>query len=85
MLLVTINPIEILITTNMAGVIGDRMEQRYCIVTDYYGRLCYIPVERTEQWYDLMDNDTEGLDSGVIPNWAVRIDSNFTFTDPRFE
>jgi hypothetical protein len=70
---------------NTAGAIGDRMEQRYCIVFDDSSHQYYIPVERTGQWYDLMDNDTEGLDSDIVPNWAVRIDGNFTFTDPRVE
>jgi hypothetical protein len=58
---------------------------RYRIVGDYSGHNYYIPAERSEDWNkftQIPENDERSWD---VPDWAVRIDGRFTFTDPRCE
>ena len=57
--------------------------QRYHYVADDSGHHYYIPVEKSKEWElfcEFDDDDERGWD---VPEWAVRINGTFSFTDPR--
>ena len=64
------------------------MEQetaRYRIVGDNSGHKYVIPVAKSEDWSRWMEIPDDDERAWVEPEYAVRIDGNFTFTDPRCE
>jgi hypothetical protein len=58
-------------------------ELRYRIVGDNSGHKYYIPVDRTDDWSKFTELDEDDERSWAVPGYAVRIDGDFTFTDPR--
>lgn len=56
---------------------------RYRIVGDNSDHEYYIPVERSADWEVFMAIDEDDERSWDVPEFAKRIDGNFTFTDPR--
>lgn len=58
---------------------------RFKIVGDNSGHDYYIPVERSGEWETFIGLDENDEASWDVPDYAVRIDGRFTFTDPRCE
>lgn len=58
---------------------------RYRLVADNSGHEYYIPVDRSKDWDEWMELDELDERSWDVPNYAMRIDGRFTFTDPRCE
>ena len=53
--------------------------QRYKIVGDDSGHDYVIPVEREEEWWAI------DFDDDITPDWAVRVEGQLTFTDPKYD
>lgn len=58
---------------------------RYRIVGDNSGHEYYIPEDRSDEWRKWAEIDEDDERSWDVPEYAVRIDGRFTFTDPRCE
>lgn len=59
------------------------VEERYFIGYDNSSHKYYVPVEKREEfdvWSELPEDDERGWEQ---PDYAVRIDGRFTFTNPR--
>lgn len=59
------------------------VQQRFCLVGDDSGHMYAIPVNKQNDWYAFLDLPDEDPKSWDVPDWANRIEGNFTFTDPR--
>jgi len=60
-------------------------ERRFKIVGDNSGHEYYIPVDCSSDWDTFMEIPEDDERSWDVPQYAVRIDGRFTFTDPRCE
>ncbi len=58
---------------------------RYKIVSDNSGHKYYIPVDKQVEWDAFASINEDDERSWDVPEFAVRIDGRFTFTDPRCE
>lgn len=59
------------------------MSERYFIGVDNSGHQYAVPVAKENEWQawcDLPEDDEAGWEP---PEYAIRIDGRFTFTDPR--
>ena len=66
-----------LITFDEIEVSGDI---RYQLVGDDSGHDYAIPVSKVDDWYKWMDSEDAEL--GDVPDWALRVEGDFTFTNP---
>lgn len=55
-------------------------ERRYFIGGDQSGHQYAVPVELREEWFAWLNLDEDN----EVPTGALRIDGDFTFTDPQF-
>ena len=60
-----------------------RAEMRYRTVHDDNGELYYIPADRTTEWYEHVSGPRPYCDT--IPSYAVILDGNLTFADPKVD
>lgn len=56
---------------------------RYIIVADDSGHEYYIPEDKADTWQEWLALPEP--ECWQVPDWAVRIDGHFTFSDPRCE
>lgn len=78
-------PFEELLEQGLVGlepvmVIGEL--PRYQMVGDDDGHEYAIPVDKSTEWYAWMDS-AAALDGDAPPTWAIRVEGNLTFTDPK--
>lgn len=58
-------------------------EIRYEIAGDNSGHEYYIPVDKSDHWYEWLELPDDDPLSWEEPDYAVRIDGGFSFTNPR--
>ena len=56
-------------------------EVRYQLVGDDSGHDYAIPVDKADEWYEWMDSEAAEL-GDEPPEWALRVEGDFTFTNP---
>ncbi len=60
-------------------------ELRYFIGHDNSGHRYYVPVERQAEWWKWTEIPEDDEAGWIEPDYAVKIEGGFTFTDPRCE